>query len=384
MTRRQAVVLAAASVVAVAGAAWALGVGPDRVSADEPPVNAGAIRTVPVDTTDAETRALDYDQVVVGLDELVLAIAPSRPERLYVSAFDRGFFRSDDGGRTWTRFRPFGQYGAASIAVDPRDADVVHAGAETMYKSVDGGESWRRSDSGFGSAHVYALTIDDRDPRRVYAFGSGGERPEDPSQGLFVSDDEGRTWRELADAPYTQVLATRGRRVYSGGDGFHVSTDGGESWRPATRGLPVRLAHFPDVRALAVAPSAPRTLYAGAIDQGVYVSRDGAGSWLSTGLSPLFAFSVAVDARDAGLVYASTAGDERSSLPSGMYVSEDGGRSWRAANSGFAGGALFVVAHPTQTRVAYAVATDAAMYRTGDAGRTWERLGELALLAPSG
>ena len=379
-TRQLATISLVGAAVALA-AVWAVGVGSGRVTADDPSPESGVIRTVPVETTATEPPS--RREPTIGYDELVMAMAPSRPETMYASAFERGFFRSDDGGRRWTRLPTFGQYGAGSIAVDPQRSHMLYAGSDTIFKSVDGGESWRLADNGFTSAHVYALAIDPAQRSLVYAFGDGSELPDGPPQGLFVSDDAAATWEAVEDHPYVHVLAASAGRVYAGGDGVQRSTDRGRSWHETPHDMPIRLGHRPDIRSLAIAPSAPRTLYAGTTDQGVYVSRDGAESWLSIGLSPLFVMSIAVDARDPRLVYAATAADEGSPLPQGLYVSEDGGASWRASNRGLRG-ALVVLTHPREPHVAFAGATDAAVYRTDDAGRTWTQLGELGLGAPIG
>ena len=375
MRARVVVALVAVAAFVLVALVW-LSPALDTAPTWEPPPDSGVIRTVPVDTTHAEPRRRRGP--IVGLEEIAIEIARRDPATVYASAYERGFFRSDDGGRTWRRYAPPGRYGTAAIAIDPADARVVYAGTDTIHKSVDGGASWRRADYGFTSAHVYAIAVEPGDGDRVYAFGDGGERPEDPTQGFFASDDGADTWTATRDHPYIHVIAVAGERIYAGGDGLHRSDDRGRTWAATMRGLPIRLSHYPDVRALAVAPTESRTIYAGSTDRGVYVSRDGGDTWLSTGLSPLGVFSVTVDARDPRLVYATTAADERSPLPSGMYVSDDGGRSWRAASRGLVG-ALSVAAHPREPRVALAVATDAAVYRTADAGRTWKRLARLPL-----
>ena len=190
----------------------------------------------------------------------------------------KGVYKSTDGGRTWTNIGlPRSQY-IGGIVVDPRNANNVLVAAlgprpgsaaadpETsergVYRSNDGGRSWTRvlpADGSSGASDVY---IDQADPEIAYALLStgggvpGAPRAIPPGIGAYRSADGGLTWqpvagRGLPDGARISALAvssgTHGRRLYAlagvgGGRGggnraLYRSDDGGETWTLGTREL---------------------------------------------------------------------------------------------------------------------------------------------------
>jgi hypothetical protein len=135
---------------------------------------------------------------------------PRVPARLYRQCYN-GTYRSDDGARNWVEITAglpsdFG-YG---IVVDPNDADKVYQIPESgshlrapvdgmlrVYRSRDGGGSWRSASDGLPAEHVYvtvlreAMAIDSREPCGVYFGTSGGH--------VFASRDGGESWRKIAN-----------------------------------------------------------------------------------------------------------------------------------------------------------------------------------------
>ena len=69
-----------------------------------------------------------------------LALAPSQPSTLYLWVFERGAFRSTDGGHTWSLANAgLSTANAVSFAVDPGDADTAYlAQINTVEKTTDG------------------------------------------------------------------------------------------------------------------------------------------------------------------------------------------------------------------------------------------------------
>ena len=56
---------------------------------------------------------------------------------------DRGLYKSTDGGETWKQILGGGEYtGVNEVHMDPRDPDVLYAGNIAAYRSSDGGRSW--------------------------------------------------------------------------------------------------------------------------------------------------------------------------------------------------------------------------------------------------
>jgi photosystem II stability/assembly factor-like uncharacterized protein len=93
-----------------------------------------------------------------------------------------GLFKSVDGGRTWTRLYDY--HFVNCVAVSPTDSNILYLGttdhpyhdnpiALGVLKSTDGGKTWTQENLGLTSLQISFLTVDPRDPSRLYA-GTGG------------------------------------------------------------------------------------------------------------------------------------------------------------------------------------------------------------------
>jgi photosystem II stability/assembly factor-like uncharacterized protein len=149
-----------------------------------------------------------------------IRIHPAKPDVVFVASFgkygaesdERGVFKSTDGGKTWrkTLFRD-GRTGAVDIVIDRRNPDVMYAAlweayrleyqmssggpGSGLFKSTDGGETWREitRNPGLPAGVVGRIGVDvsGADSNRIYAL------VENAAGGLFVSDDAGATWKLL-------------------------------------------------------------------------------------------------------------------------------------------------------------------------------------------
>lgn len=154
-----------------------------------------------------------------------LAVSPSHPDILYAnvesdvggigrSAWDDhspagGLFRSDDGGDTWRRvnelnFRPF--Y-FSRVAVDPQDPERVYLPGWDLTVSEDGGASLRRI-SKYVHVDHHAIVIDPADPERIWLGNDGG---------LYVSHDRGESWDQFDHLDVGQF--------------YHVNVDDSDPYR---------------------------------------------------------------------------------------------------------------------------------------------------------
>jgi photosystem II stability/assembly factor-like uncharacterized protein len=149
-----------------------------------------------------------------GHDPHCLRFAGGMPDRLYQQNHC-GLYRLDRPGDTWqdigaTMPKAVGSVGFPLVAhpadpetlwVFPMDGTDVWprtapAGRPAVYRSRDGGRSWRRQDQGLPKAQAWwtvkrqAMTVDRREPAGVYFGTTSGE--------IWGSRDEGRTWRCLA------------------------------------------------------------------------------------------------------------------------------------------------------------------------------------------
>jgi len=197
---------------------------------------------------------------------------------------------------------------------------------------------------------------------------------------IFSSSDEGQGW-ELVGRPGTradlvvQSLAVDPRDasvVYAAGwtldpaagGGIFRTSDGGRSWQ--TAGL---AGHA--VRAVALAPSSPDTLVAGALD-GVYRSRDAGANWeriSPSGDADLHDLdSVVVDPRRPELIYVGT-----SHLP---WKTSDGGGHWSSIHEGMIDDSdvMSIVVDGVHPARVYASACS-GIYRSENGGALWKKIG---------
>jgi photosystem II stability/assembly factor-like uncharacterized protein len=150
-----------------------------------------------------------------------IRIHPTNPNIIYVASFgkygaaseERGIFKSDDGGKTWRRtlFRD-NKTGGVDLSIDRRNPDVVFAAlweayrveyqmssggpGSGLFKSTDGGETWTEitRSAGMPSGVVGRIGVAvGADSNRIYAL------VEHDKGGLFVSDDAGTTWKLVND-----------------------------------------------------------------------------------------------------------------------------------------------------------------------------------------
>jgi photosystem II stability/assembly factor-like uncharacterized protein len=137
-------------------------------------------------------------------------------------------------------------------------------------------------------------------------------------------------------------------------------------------------------RSIAIDPTNPNTIFAGAVTGGVWKSTNGGASWFPTSdlMANLNVSTLAMDPGDAKTLYAGT-GEQSTGWPgNGIFKSTDSGISWNqlpatANNSNFSDVSRVVVSPGNSQRV-YA-ATDSGVWRSTDGGTSWTQV-----LVPSG
>ena len=143
-----------------------------------------------------------------------IAIAPSRPSRLYVtlstteeaeyaSGKGNGLFRSDDAGATWTAIttddRPMMKIGGGDLmvpVVDPKNPDLVYVASIVAMKSSDGGKTWTWLKGAPGGDDYQNVWINPQTPTTI-ALAS--------DQGTVISVNGGATWSSWYNQPTAQL-----------------------------------------------------------------------------------------------------------------------------------------------------------------------------------
>ncbi|MBT8404843.1 MAG: glycosyl hydrolase, partial [Gemmatimonadetes bacterium] len=206
---------------------------------------------------------------------------------------ERGLYRTRDGGENWERVLAIDEHtGVVEVAMDPRDPEVLFAATfqrerrqwsmvgggpgSGLHRSDDGGETWRRVEGGFPTEPLgrIGVTFCSGQPDTMYASAVG------PTGGIFRSDDAGATWeRRNAQIQshwfYGELVCDPEDpdRLYVPMTPLYVSDDGGRTFRNL-----VRSAVHVDHHTLWVNPDDPTHLMVGN-DGGVYVSRDRGEQW---------------------------------------------------------------------------------------------------------
>ena len=134
---------------------------------------------------------------------------PSQPNVFYIGQVNGGVWKSDDYGRTWNPiFDRESTQSIGAIAVAPSDANVVYVSSgeglhrpdlsvgNGIYKSADAGKTWTHLGLVDGQ-QIPALSVDPRDPNKVFAAVLG--HPYGPSQerGIYRSTDGGQNWQRV-------------------------------------------------------------------------------------------------------------------------------------------------------------------------------------------
>jgi photosystem II stability/assembly factor-like uncharacterized protein len=285
-----------------------------------------------------------------------LAFHPTRPGVLYCGSF-RHPFRSSDGGRTWTRIAAGMVEDTEVFAMDfsPSSPDEFWAATcGWVYRTADDGANWTRYKEGLLDRRAQAVRVDPRDASRVLAGTTGG---------VFESRDRGKTFRRLSPEFVVNALVFDPHEpsrllVATEAEGILRSEDGGVTLAESSRGLA-------EARVSAVAlRSSGRVVVARAAD-----GRSG-GLWEVDPASGE-ATRLALVPPSTVLALASAGAGLLAGTPDGIFLQDAEGAPFRKTlawgTHAFAGdGAGRTLA-----------ATDAGVFESQNAGRTWTRFGAL-------
>jgi photosystem II stability/assembly factor-like uncharacterized protein len=341
-----------------------------------------------------------------------IAVSPQDPSTWYVAAGSGGLWKTINSGITWTPvFDEQPSYSIGTVTIDPNNPEIVWVGTgenvsgrhvgwgDGVYKSLDGGLSWKNMGLK-KSEHIGKILIDPRNSDVAFVaaegplWSSGGER------GLYKTTDGGKTWKNTLqiDAntgvtdiefdpsdPNTLYAAAYQRRrhtwsLLAGGpkSGIYKSTDNGDTWRQVTTGLPKG-----DVGkiGLAVTKANPKLVYAtiesDSKNKGFYKSTDKGESWTkqnsytSGGTGPHYYQEIEASPQNPDLVY---------QMDVFLHVTRDGGKHFNYLGTGREkhsdNHALWIDPNNGKHLIA---GTDGGLYETFDEGTKWRHFPNLPI-----
>ncbi len=326
------------------------------------------------------------------------AVNPGNHSEWYVAVASGHVWKTVNNGTTFEPvFDDYGVYSIACVVIDPNNSNVVWVGTgennhqralgygNGVYKSLDGGKSWKNMGLK-DSRQIGAVVIDPRNSDVVYVaaegsvWGPGGER------GLYKTVDGGKSWKKILEISENTGVNNvvmdprnpdllyasseqRRRHVFTkigGGPETAIfkSENAGATWDKLTSGLP---GGDMGGIGLAVSPVNPDYVYAiieAAPDsRGFYRSTNRGASWQKMSdhcAQGQYYNEIFCDPKDPDKVY---------SVETISQYTEDGGKTWKQVGNNkrhVDDHALWI--DPSDTRH-FLIGSDGGIYETYDGGR---------------
>ena len=252
-----------------------------------------------------------------------IAIDPNDSSFVLAGGLD-GVYRSQDGGRTWSKFTE--HVNVESLAIDPRTRDRIYVGTWRLgWRTDDGGKEWKLINNGMVlDTDMFSITINPANPDNVWVSTCGW---------VYGTDNRGDQWTRFRDGFNNRRIhdieldPCNDDTVYAGSvAGLYRSDDKGKSWYAVSSEDLV-------INSVVLHPQRRDRIILGIEGDGVYVSDDRGVTFerRSDGLHNLRITAIVADPATKNRVYASVA---FGGAASGIYQSDDAGRTWSRLSSG--------------------------------------------------
>lgn len=190
-----------------------------------------------------------------------IIIHPSNEDIIWVAAYgpvwssggERGVYKSVDGGKTWERtLFVSDETGISEIAIDPTNPDILYASAHqrrrhewtyigggpesALYKSTDGGKTWREISSGLpkGLMGRIGIAVSPADANYVFAIVEG----RDDKGGFYRSTNKGESWSKMSSFStsgnyYQEIICDPydKNKIFAMDTYLHHTEDGGKNFK---------------------------------------------------------------------------------------------------------------------------------------------------------
>ena len=287
---------------------------------------------------------------------------PTDPRIIYAGTAGGGVWKSNDAGTTFNPIFDEYTQSIGAVSLDPNNPDkIIYVGTgetwtrnsvsigDGLYKSADGGNNWEKI--GFEkSERISNIIINPNNSNEIYVGVLGALWSDSEERGVYKSIDGGVSWKkilyvnestgcaDLAIDPENPLVLYASmwehRRTAwsfeSGGENsaLYKSNDGGQSWEKIHKGFPKgNLGRL----AISIAPSKSNILYTvieaeNDSEKGLYRSEDFGESWnqlnndFEITVRPFYFSKIVVDPKDPDVL-----------VKAGLYgsISRDGGKTFK-------------------------------------------------------
>ncbi|MCH2230609.1 MAG: glycosyl hydrolase [Crocinitomicaceae bacterium] len=249
-----------------------------------------------------------------------IIVHPKDENTVWVAAYgpvwskggERGVYKSTDGGETWKNTLEISEHtGIAEIAIDPNNSNILYASAHQrrrrewtyigggpesgLYKSIDGGETWKEINSGLPKGEMGRIGIAVSPVNSDYVYAIVEARGD--QSGFFRSTNRGESWSKMSSYKtsgnyYQEIICdlTNVDKVFSMNTWLHHTEDGGKTFKKTGE-----TSKHVDNHCIWIDPNSPDHWIVGC-DGGIYETYNHAQDWKYYSNLPIIQFyKVATD-----------------------------------------------------------------------------------------